>query len=711
MLNIFKGPVPVAHHGGLWIIILAAAAVFSLSLVNDFVWDDHDLVVANEAYRQFAVSSIFSGKANSLEYLPVRDLSLALDAQIWGMKPFGFHLTNLLLYLAGCAAIFAMVRELGLLFGQDARLVAFWTTLVFAIHPLHAEVVNFVTARNTLLAGLFVFLSAATGMRGLRENKPLLIGTALAIYLAAVFSKAIAVFFPAFFLAVIILLPRDRDAFRLRTAALLGFSVIAALAVWVHMANAVETSIMNDEILRFGAGSRWMVLATAVQIPFFYLRMFLVPYPLSVEYAPSFIEGVFLIRTGAAVLLLGAILAGVWRLRKRAPMTALGIIWSLTSLIPVLNLFPTHPVVADRYAYFAVAGFGLLCASLLTSSAGKGTVVLSSAIAVLVIWAGISASRTRDWRSDIALWSSAIAADPKTPRINIAQALWQEGRYGEALAHLREERERTGTHYASLYEGMLLMREGSLDGAILALRRSAAEGGDAFREVQVNLAQAYEKKGDVLKALEHYLKALHAKSIDPNGRYEQEALRGLVRIRAGYAPRLESLRDRAGRQPGDFEAQSALALMLHTLGLYEEAERYYLAAASLDASRWGLWYNLGLTHMQRRQYGDAIRSFEKALALNPGETAALNNLGSSAMQIKDYLRAEQAYQGALEQDPRFLYAAFNLGRLYFVTGDATRSRELFRRARAQASGDEALQGRINLYLVKLGDAMKIGSGP
>ncbi|MHB8843538.1 MAG: tetratricopeptide repeat protein [Nitrospirota bacterium] len=695
----------------MWIVLLAAALVFSLSLANGFVWDDDNLILSNDVYRRFDIGAMFMGMANNLEYLPVRDLSLALDAQIWGMKPFGFHLTNLLLYLAGLWALFSMVRELFLLFGQEGRPAAFWTTLVFALHPLHAEVVNFVSARNTLLAGLFLFLSAAFMFRGLREKRNLFIAPALILYLAAVFSKAIAVFFPVFLLVVIILLPRDRRAFRLQTMALLGCIAITAVAVRIHTMNAADTGIMDDEILRFGTGSRLLTLERAVLIPFFYIRMFLFPYPLSVEYTPSFVDGASPVLTGAALFVLCAILAVAWLIRQRRPLVTLGIAWSLASLIPVLNLFPTHPVVADRYAYFAVAGFGLLCAAVMTSSAGSRTAALYSALAVLFIWMGIDVSRTLDWRSDITLWSSAIAADQKTSRINIAQALWTEGRYDEALNYLREERQRKGTHFASLYEGMLLMQEGHLDEAILAFRRSLREGGDSSRKVWMNLAIAYEKKGDAARALENYLKVLQTKSIDPNGWFEQASQAGLTRIRSQFAQRVEMLRERAKSLPADFEAQSSAAIMLQSLGLYEEAEKYYHAAVALNSSSWGLWYNLALTHMQRGQYADAARSFEKALVLKPGDTGILNNLGSCAMHLKDYHRAEQAYRQALELDPGFLNGAFNLGRLYFIIGDPVRSRELFGRARVLAASDSAIQSRIDLYLNSLGDAQGFSSGP
>jgi tetratricopeptide (TPR) repeat protein len=232
--------------------------------------------------------------------------------------------------------------------------------------------------------------------------------------------------------------------------------------------------------------------------------------------------------------------------------------------------------------------------------------------------------------------------------------------------------------------------------------RSLMEGGEAFREVRVNIAAAYEIKGDPAKALEHYLKAIEANNIDVGGRYERTAREGLERIRAHYAAFLGDLRTRAREQPGDFDAQVKTAFLLQTLGYYSEAEVFYRAAMDVRPDRWEMWYNLALTQMRRKQFADAVSSFEKALMLNPGDTNTLNNMGISFMHLKNYRRAEQSYRRALAQDPRFFYAVFNLGRLYFVTGDAVRAREQFDMARAMAGQDPALQGRIDQYLDQLG---------
>ena len=684
---------------GLVLILAATALVHGLSLANGFVWDDWILLVGNRVYERFDLRGILFGLANGVEYLPVRDLTLALDAWVWGMRPFGFHFTNLLLYLACLAALYSMVARIAeLTKHRDRAAVAFWTTAIFALHPLHVETVSFIAARNTVLAGLFLFLSGTVLLRGLFERRNLPIGVALLCFVLAVFSKAVAVFFPAYLVVLLFFVPASLAPLRKKGVVLLLFIAVAAAAAWTHSVIAAGAGVVNDELLRYGTGSRWLAVAKAVQIPFFYLRMIAVPWPLSIDYPVTLLSGAFTVRAVAAAVGLAAAVAAAWLARNRSPLLTLGVAWFLLSLGPVLNLFPTYPVVADRYAFFSIAGFGLACAAALAQPAFQRKALILPAVGVLALWAGMSVYRTMDWRSDVTIWEAAIAVDPAASRSNLGLALWDAGRYEEALARLAEDKMTRGTHYSSLYTGRLLLMNGRTKEAIDAIRLSMAEGGDAWKETHLYLAQALERDGEALAALEQYLKVLDTISVDPGGRYDQAAREGAARMQTLFEPRLQALRRTAEARPKDRDAQGNLAQLLYSIGRYEDAERKYRAALEIDPDRWDVWYNLGLTQMRRRHYAEAVPLFEKALALRGGERTILNNLGICQMHLKRYREAEQSYRAALEQDPAFFFAAFNLGRLYFQSGDAPRARSTFERAKALAAGNPALQRRIDLYL-------------
>ena len=157
-----------AHQNVHLLIILAfVVAVFGVSTHFEFVWDDHVLLIGHDVYASFDLGRIFFSLANQVEYLPIRDVSYAVDYALWGENPFGFHLTNLTLYFLNAVFVYLMTLRLTpLLFSAGREMperkaggVALLTTLLFAVHPVHSEPLSFISCRNVLLSGLFSFMS------------------------------------------------------------------------------------------------------------------------------------------------------------------------------------------------------------------------------------------------------------------------------------------------------------------------------------------------------------------------------------------------------------------------------------------------------------------------------------------------------------------------------------------------------------------------
>lgn len=692
-------PKPAALKG-LILILVVTGVVYINSLANDFVADDWALVPLWLS-QNLDLSSVFLVKANSVEYLPVRDLTLILDGQLWGSRPFGYHLTNLILYLAALAAFYYMIRNLALVTADAEKdFIAFWTTLVFALHPLHVEAVSFVSARNNILAGLFLFLSFNVLMAGVRRRANIPIFLSVLFFIAALFSKASAVFYPFFMGMVFFFVPDSVIPVRKKVVIFLVFLVLDIGGAWMHLANASTAAVLNENYLRFGSGSAGLVAVKALQIPFFYLGKLLLPYPLSFDYHFSLLSGNYIIRSVLAGTAVVGLLLLLWIRRKRYPLAVLGIAWYFLSLGPVLNIFPTTPVVAERYAYFAVAGFGLVCALVLRESQKRGKGFLYAAVAVLMVWSGIDFARNRDWRTDISLWESAVSVDPES-RKGLAEALWDGGRHEEALVQFKQLRDSSGDFRYSQHMGKYLSRSGRYEKAIAFYSKALAEGGDAWKEPHLDLAEAYEKLGRNTQALEHYLKVIDTNSVDFMGRYERKAKEGIVRIRNHFSPKVEELRLQAEREPASFRAQWELAFFLQSLGMFDEAERAYTGALQLYPSSWEAWYNLGLTYMKRGRWKEAVDGLERSLALNPQNRDALNNIGICSMAMKKHDLAIKYYKQALEQDPGFFFAAFNLGRVYFIIGNSEQAKKYFSTAKRLAGENQELQIRIDPYLAQL----------
>ncbi|MBI4911517.1 MAG: tetratricopeptide repeat protein [Acidobacteria bacterium] len=680
------------------LLAVACLLAFLPSLWNGFVWDDWELLLPVEAYRRLDLGAILFTRANGLEYLPVRDLSVALDFALWGERPFGFHLTSLAIHMLSVLAAQGALRRLAEGLGHPApRRLAFWAALFFAVHPLQAEGVNFLSARNTLLAGLWLFLSLSCLLEGLRSRSPWPLPAALACFALALLSKASAVFFPAFAGLLFLVVPAPAAGRGKRWGIFLGLAALAAAAALIHFRNASGAALLNDQAMRFGLQGPLHALGKALLIPFFYLGKALAPVALSPRYDPGFLRQ----PAAWAMLLAGGAWAALgilaWVRGRGRPLALLGGAWFLLALVPVLNFLPTTPPVADRYVYPGLAGLALLGGALLEGRAWSGPAALLAA----ALLGGISFARSLDWSSDVRLWTRALGTDPRLTRVPLADALWREGRAAEALDHLRVERERTGDPRFSEFEGRLLVQQGRLPEALASLQRCLAEGGDARKAPNLLLGQVLERLGREEQALGPYLRTLEARDLDPRGSLDREARQGAERLRYRLAPDLPALRARVAAEPGNTALQAQAGLRFHALGLYDEAADCCRRGLAASPGAWQLAYNLGLALMKTGREGEALEALERALALQPRHPDLWNNAGICALRLRRLPEAEARVRRALDLQPDFHFAAFNLGRLHFQRGDAPQARAWFGQAVARSGGDPSVAARVRPYLLQL----------
>ncbi|MBI4335874.1 MAG: glycosyltransferase family 39 protein, partial [Candidatus Omnitrophica bacterium] len=137
-----------------------AFLIYSPSLANQFIWDDIHLVVNEDLIRDFNRlpdifrTHLFHNTGGSNFYRPLQTLSFMVDYRIWGLNPFGYHLTNTLLHLLNVILIYFFVSAI--FKNPDA---GFLTSLVYAVHPVNTEAVTYISGRADPLGGLF-FLAA-----------------------------------------------------------------------------------------------------------------------------------------------------------------------------------------------------------------------------------------------------------------------------------------------------------------------------------------------------------------------------------------------------------------------------------------------------------------------------------------------------------------------------------------------------------------------
>ena len=134
-------------------ITVAAFLAYWPALTGQFVWDD-DILLANNAlvkasdglYRMWFTTE-------AVDYWPMTGTTFWLEWRLWGMNPFGYHVTNLLLHLANAGLLWAALRRLSI---PGAAIAACF----FALHPVNVESVAWVVQRKNVLSQFFFLLSA-----------------------------------------------------------------------------------------------------------------------------------------------------------------------------------------------------------------------------------------------------------------------------------------------------------------------------------------------------------------------------------------------------------------------------------------------------------------------------------------------------------------------------------------------------------------------
>ena len=207
-------------------IALVTVAIFLPALRATWVdWDDPINFLLNPYYRGLGWSQLrWMVTANVMgHWIPTTWLTLGADYALWGMKPFGYHLTSLLLHAASAAVFYLVARRLLALAVPEASALvvnagATAAALVFAIHPLRVESVAWITERRDVTSGLFFLLTVLAYLRAHERPPAVRSGwrwAALAFAALALTSKSIVMGLPLV-LVILDVYPLRRLSPRLR---------------------------------------------------------------------------------------------------------------------------------------------------------------------------------------------------------------------------------------------------------------------------------------------------------------------------------------------------------------------------------------------------------------------------------------------------------------------------------------------------------------
>ncbi|MEM7308396.1 MAG: tetratricopeptide repeat protein [Planctomycetota bacterium] len=611
------------------LVLLATALAYLRALGGELVYDDLQMIERNPLIRDLGnVPRMFGqgywdflGEANASYngyWRPLTAISLALAYAVGGGSTEVFHAACLLVHLAATGLAYALALRL-----SRERAVAFFTALLFGLHPVHVESVAWITALNDPLFGLFG-LAALFAFAGWRERGSPGLPLAAALWFAvALLAKELAVAVLPMLVAL--------DLFRRRAegepAGLLGglrapartYGTLGAVLLAYYLARVAvfgspaagldrittyfgvgfgRLALLRVELLGGGLG----LLAWPVDLNVF--RPF---HPVLAATSPVVI--------GAALALAAFVALAAWEWRRGGRLELLALLVMPAGILPILlrvaslGRFP----LSDRFLYLPVVGFALYA-----TLVARRLLPPRTAGAALTLVAGLYAwgtyARIGVWANEEALFRSAVTADPRS-----AYAHWGLGRV--LLDHYNETED-----------------DAALAEAFVVYQRAQALVEEVLSDPESDL---FISSADVLQ----------------------------INLGFGWCLVAEAVND----EYHDFDTPAALFEQLLTR-IYEirenaeEARKQGLQVLVEPLEVEQVHVALGVTHMLARRYTKAETSFRQALAENESYPEAHSNFGRLLADLGEFDRARHHFERALELRPDGYEDRLMLARALFERG-------------------------------------------
>lgn len=507
---------------------------------NNYIYDNQ-AVTAGLTTRGMNWAFTTFSQAN---WHPLTWVSLMADAQAtrWaaahGLKPGGtpagiFHLTNLILHAANAVLLYALLAGL-----TGYRWRSAFVAALFAAHPLHVESVAWVAERKDVLSTLFWLLTMLAYRRYVARpsvGRYTLVAAALALGLMA---KSMLVSLPIVLLALDfwplnrVGAPAGRRVRGLVVEKLPLFGLALASCVITFVAQRAGGSVGTMDHVTFASR-----LANATVSYGAYALKMLWPAGLGIIYPLRLAIPAWEVALTAAFFV-GMTAAAVRAARSQnARWLTVGWLWYVITLLPVIGLVQVGAqAMADRYTYVPLVGLSIIVAwgapeiarRLLKREGARTAALAGIAVAAIAALSAAADVQTGLWSSSIRLYQHTLAvtqADNPVLQANLATALSEAGRAGEAIAVLRDMIRRRPRHYLAYDRlGCVLVGMGDYTQAEANFRHAAKlSPRNAIARNNIGVALIYQRR--VAEAIEQFQMAVQ---LDPN--YDQ-ARRNLTAAR------------------------------------------------------------------------------------------------------------------------------------------------------------------------------------
>ena len=564
---------------------------------------------------------------------PLAWLPHMLDCQLFGVNPGMHHLSSLFYHLLNTLLLFLVLTRM-----TGALWKSAFVAMIFALHPINMDSVVWISEKKNLFSTLFWLLTMLAYAHYASRPTLLRYFLVLIAFALGLMAKPMLATLPC---ALLLLdfwplnrikgyrfkwfrenqirenqIQKDRinkkssppdtapsfqeaSLFRLISEKIpmlfLSFGTIGLSYYSLQHNSQIQNEVTVPMALR---------ISNALVSYFQYIWHLIWPVNYAIFY--PFPEAIPIWKPIIAALALIILTSLVIIYSKKKPYLAVGWLWFLGTLVPVIGLINAGlwPAMADRWAYVPFIGLFIIIAwgipDFFSQFQAKKTILTGAAILSIIVLATATRIQLKYWKNSQALFQHAI---------NVTQ----------------------NNHIAHMHVGTYLDENNNHQQALQHFLKAV--------EIKPNYSEALENIGHEFVNLKNYSKALQ---------YYEKALL--------FAPSKAELFNKIG---------NAYAYMQK----YDKATSYYIEAIAIDSDDATFYNNLGAAKYFTGKFDQAILELKKAIKMNPDYAEAYYNLGLAQTKTGNSVEATRSFLKAMQFDPDYKEAHNSLAKIYYHSGN------------------------------------------
>ncbi len=606
----------------LYIFIFLAVVTFATYvrvLHNDFVsYDDRDYVTENVHTQSGLTWNNIKWAFTAFEcanWHPVTWLSLMLDSQLFGIKPWGYHLTNLLLHIVNTLILFAILNAMTGAVWRSAFVAA-----IFALHPLNVESVAWIAEKKNVLSTMFWLLTIGSYWKYSQVTNVKWYLLTLLLFALGLMSKPMVVTLP-FVLLLLDYWPLERLK-SLKEWKTIGWLAVEKLPFFVlSVISGIITLIgqkIGGAVVTIEAVPLSLRLTNAVLSYGKYIAKSFWPTNLAVLYPLE--KDILIWKIIVSLTVLFAVSVFVLKFAGRNKYLFVGWLWYLGTLVPVIGIMQVgEQAMADRYAYVPIIGLFIMVGwgvwDLTEQWVSRRAILKILAGSIIVVLSLLTYIQAGYWKNGITLFEHALIAVPKDNgiiRCNLGGVYVDSGEYEKAKKVLEQAISIRSDALLYLNLGAAYLKTGQQEKALEVLNKSL-EMNSRDRKTYVNLCLAYSNAGRYEEAVDMGRKAIE---LDPTWSVPYYNLSIAYRKMKKYPEEIAALKKAMELNPNNPDAYSDMGVVYMNKGQFEEAVEVLKKSVTIQPAFWKGHFNLGLTYVYLGNKEMAMEEYKILKGLN-----------------------------------------------------------------------------------------------